>query len=385
MSLPAATRERLIHIGALEDEAIDLAEAALAISAVDRPGVSVEPYRRHLEKLVAEVSAYAGSMRGDPGIDGRIEALSHVVSRRYGYCCNPETYEELDAANLMRVIDSRRGLPVVLGILYIHVCRALDWDMVGLDFPSRFLVRLDFQGQRRILDPAVGLTALGPADLRALLKAVSGNDAELTPADYAPMANRAVLYRMQNNVKIRHLKAERMEEALKTFSVDVKGKTILDVGASTGGFTDCLLQHGTGRVIALDVGYGQFHWSLRTDPRVHVLERTNARYLKPDDLKEGIDGAVIDVSFISLKLVVPPVSECLTRHAFIIALIKPQFEVGKGQVGKGGVVREPALHRRVIGDLSRFFEGLGWTVIAQTPSPILGPKGNREFLIHLER
>ncbi len=177
----------------------------------------------------------------------------------------------------------------------------------------------------------------------------------------------------------------KLEEALRTFSVDVKGKTILDVGASTGGFTDCLLQHGTGRVIALDVGYGQFHWSLRTDPRVHVLERTNARYLKPDDLKEGIDGAVIDVSFISLKLVVPPVSECLTRHAFIIALIKPQFEVGKGQVGKGGVVREPALHRRVIGDLSRFFEGLGWTVIAQTPSPILGPKGNREFLIHLER
>jgi len=216
VSLPAATRERLIHIGALEDEAIDLAEAALAISAVDRPGVSVEPYRRHLEKLVAEVSAYAGFMRGDPGIDGRIEALSHVVSRRYGYCCNPETYEELDAANLMRVIDSRRGLPVVLGILYIHVCRSLDWDMVGLDFPSRFLVRLDFQGQRRILDPAIGLTALGPADLRALLKAVSGNDGELTPADYAPMTNRAVLYRMQNNVKIRHLKAERMEEALKT-------------------------------------------------------------------------------------------------------------------------------------------------------------------------
>ena len=177
----------------------------------------------------------------------------------------------------------------------------------------------------------------------------------------------------------------KLEEALRTFSVDVKGKTILDVGASTGGFTDCLLQHGAGRVIALDVGYGQFHWKLRTDPRVRILEKTNARYLGPDDLKEDIDGAVIDVSFISLKLVAPPVSECLTRHAFMIALIKPQFEVGKEQVGKGGVVRDPALHRRVVTDLSSFFDLSGWAVIGHTPSPILGPKGNREFLIHLER
>lgn len=216
MSLPAAIRERLIHIGALDDEAIDLAEAALAISSADRQRVSVEPYRRHLEKLVGEVLAYAGSMRGDPGLGGRIEALSHVISRRYGYGCDPETYEELDAANLMRVIDSRRGLPVVLGILYIHVCRALGWDMVGIDFPSRFLVRLDHEGERRILDPAEGLKVLGPADLRALLKVVAGNEAELTPADYAPMTNRAILYRMQNNVKIRHLRADRMEEALRT-------------------------------------------------------------------------------------------------------------------------------------------------------------------------
>ncbi len=177
----------------------------------------------------------------------------------------------------------------------------------------------------------------------------------------------------------------KLEEALRTFSVDVKGKTILDVGASTGGFTDCLLQHGAGRIIALDVGYGQFHWKLRTDPRVRILEKTNARYLKPDDLKEAIDGAVIDVSFISLKLVVPPVSECLSRHAFMIALIKPQFEVGREQVGKGGVVRESALHRGVVTDLSKFFELSGWSVIGHTPSPILGPKGNREFLIHLER
>ncbi len=219
MSLPAAIRERLIHIGALDDEAIDLAEAAFAVAAVDRPRVSLEPYRRHLEKLVGEVSAYVESMRGEPGLAGRIEALSHVLSRRYGYGCDPETYEELEAANLMRVIDSRRGLPVVLGILYIHVCRALGWDMVGIDFPSRFLVRLDHAGERRILDPAEGLKALNPADMRALLKAVAGNEAELTPADYAPMSNRAVLYRMQNNVKIRHLRADRMEEALKTVEI----------------------------------------------------------------------------------------------------------------------------------------------------------------------
>ena len=216
MNLPIATRERLIHIGALEDEAIDLAEAALAISAADRPHVQVDPYRRHLEKLVQEVSSYAGSLPGNLGLDGRIEALSHVISKRYGYCCDPDTYEELDAANLLRVIDSRRGLPVVLGILYIHVCRAPDWDMVGIDFPSRFLVRFEYQGERRILDPAARLAVLSPADLRALLKVVSGNDAELTPADYAPMSNRAILYRMQNNVKIRLLQAERMEDALRT-------------------------------------------------------------------------------------------------------------------------------------------------------------------------
>jgi len=177
----------------------------------------------------------------------------------------------------------------------------------------------------------------------------------------------------------------KLEAALDQFSVDLRGDTLLDVGASTGGFTDCLLQKGAKKIIAVDVGYGQLHWKLRQDPRVMILERTNIRYLKPDDLEKTIDGAVIDASFISLRLVVPPVSDLLPKKAYIIALIKPQFEVGKGKVGKGGVVRDPSLHEEVIQGLSRFFEGLGWTVLGKTASPLLGPKGNREFFVYLKR
>jgi 23S rRNA (cytidine1920-2'-O)/16S rRNA (cytidine1409-2'-O)-methyltransferase len=177
----------------------------------------------------------------------------------------------------------------------------------------------------------------------------------------------------------------KIEAAIKHFPVDIKDKVILDVGASTGGFTDCLLQHGAGKVIAIDVGYGQLAWKLRQDPRVEVLERTNIRHLKPGDIKEAINAAVIDVSFISLRLVVPPVSDLLLSHAFIIALIKPQFEVGKGKVGKGGVVRDPDLHRDVIQGLADFFRDSGWSVEGHIPSPILGPKGNREFLMYMTR
>ena len=177
----------------------------------------------------------------------------------------------------------------------------------------------------------------------------------------------------------------KLEAALNHFPVIIKGQTLLDVGASTGGFTDCLLKNEADKVIAVDVGYGQLDWSLRKDLRVKVLERTNIRYLKPCDIEETIDGAVIDVSFISLRLVVPPVSDLLRKHAFIIALIKPQFEVGKGQVGKGGVVRDPKLHQQVVDDLCGSFKDFGWTVMGHIPSPLLGPKGNREFLIHLTR
>ena len=177
----------------------------------------------------------------------------------------------------------------------------------------------------------------------------------------------------------------KLEAALDRFPVEVKGKTLMDVGASTGGFTDCLLQRGAEKVIAVDVGYGQLHWKIRQDPRVVVFEKTNIRYLGPEQIKEPINGAVIDVSFISLKLVIPPVSHLLLDDAFIVALIKPQFEVEKGQVGKGGVVRDPSLREEVVANLSRFFEEAGWHVKGCTPSPILGPKGNQEFLICLKR
>jgi len=177
----------------------------------------------------------------------------------------------------------------------------------------------------------------------------------------------------------------KLEAALDHFSVDVKGKVLMDVGASTGGFTDCLLQRGAQRVVAVDVGYGQFHWKLRQDPRVVMLEKTNVRNLAPGMVKEDLDGAVIDVSFISLKLVLPAVSKLLKRQAFVVALVKPQFEVGKGQVGKGGVVRDPMLHQEVLGSLCAFFTELGWKVEGQIPSPVLGPKGNKEFLVYLTR
>lgn len=177
----------------------------------------------------------------------------------------------------------------------------------------------------------------------------------------------------------------KLEAALDSFSVPVEGKVILDIGSSTGGFTDCLLQRRAKGVIAVDVGYGQLHWKLRQDPRVTLLEKTNIRYLTPQDLNEPVHGAVIDVSFISLRLVIPPVSDLLLKEAFILALIKPQFEVGREKVGKGGVVRDAALHTAVIQTLSTFSKDLGWTVVGTMPSPLLGPKGNKEFFIYLKR
>jgi len=166
----------------------------------------------------------------------------------------------------------------------------------------------------------------------------------------------------------------KLAAAMERFAIRVEGLNILDVGASTGGFTDCLLQRGARRVVALDVGYGQLAWKLRQDPRVKVVERTNIRHV-----------AVADVSFISLKLVLPPVSRLLEEKAFIVVLIKPQFEVGKGRVGKGGVVRDPRLHQAVVEDICIHSKSLGWKVEGHMPSPILGPKGNREFLLYLKR
>jgi len=175
----------------------------------------------------------------------------------------------------------------------------------------------------------------------------------------------------------------KLEEALGRFRLDVSGLICADVGASTGGFTDCLLQHGAAKVYAIDVGYGQLAWELRQDPRVVVLERTNIRYLK--SLPEPINLATIDVSFISLELVLPPVLNLLKPQGQIIALVKPQFEAGREQVGKGGVVRDPEVHGKVLHKVARVAQDLALQVLGLIPSPLKGPAGNVEFFIHLSR
>ena len=173
----------------------------------------------------------------------------------------------------------------------------------------------------------------------------------------------------------------KLEAALRAFGIDAHGLVAADIGASTGGFTDCLLQHGAARVYAIDVGYGQLDWRLRQDPRVVAMERVNARYLR--QLPEPIDLATVDVSFISLKLVLPAVMQLLKPNGQIIALIKPQFEAGRKQVGKGGVVRDPVVHRAVLCDVLGWMLSNGLQVNGVIVSPLRGPAGNVEFLAHL--
>ena len=175
----------------------------------------------------------------------------------------------------------------------------------------------------------------------------------------------------------------KLEKALATFGIDPEGAVCLDVGASTGGFTDCLLQHGAAKVYAVDVGYGQLAWKLRQDERVIVIERTNARNIGADSIPEKVDLVTVDVSFISLRLIVPAVLPSMRPSAGLVTLIKPQFEVGKGQVGKGGVVKDARLHREVLASLRAFFDTLPLVYRGHVPSPILGPKGNKEFLAFL--
>jgi len=177
----------------------------------------------------------------------------------------------------------------------------------------------------------------------------------------------------------------KLEKAIREFSVEVKDKVALDVGASTGGFTDCLLQSGVKKVYAVDVGYGQLAWSLRESSQVVNLERTNIRNLQRSQLDEIPALAVIDASFISLAKVLPNTLSLLTDDAEVIALIKPQFEVGRGQVGKGGVVKDRSLHDQVIQQVCDLAAELNCLVQGVTESPILGPKGNREFLIYLQK
>jgi 23S rRNA (cytidine1920-2'-O)/16S rRNA (cytidine1409-2'-O)-methyltransferase len=173
----------------------------------------------------------------------------------------------------------------------------------------------------------------------------------------------------------------KLENAIRAFGIGVEGRACLDVGASTGGFTDCLLQHGAARVIALDVGYGQLDWRLRQDPRVDVIERTNARHLRADDLPFAPGLATVDVSFISLSKVLPAIAGCLAPGGEVLALVKPQFELEPERVGKGGVVREATARRAALGSVAGAARGIGLQVGGFASSALPGPKGNRETFI----
>jgi 23S rRNA (cytidine1920-2'-O)/16S rRNA (cytidine1409-2'-O)-methyltransferase len=209
-----------------------------------------------------------------------------------------------------------------------------------------------FSGERRLDKPGQPIAPDAPLEVRA----------------------RAVPYVSRGGMKLAH--------GLDHFGIDPAGMVALDVGASTGGFTDVLLRRGAVRVYAVDVGHGQLDWRLRNDPRVVVLEQINARHLSREHVPEPVDLVVCDVSFISLELALPPALALARPRASLIALIKPQFEAGKGQVGKGGVVRDPALHQAVCARVARWLgEEQRWRVLGVSESPITGPKGNREFLI----
>lgn len=177
----------------------------------------------------------------------------------------------------------------------------------------------------------------------------------------------------------------KLEKAINTFNMDLENKVCMDVGASTGGFTDCMLKNGAKKVFAVDVGYGQMAWELRTDERVVCMERTNIRYVKHSDIVDFLDFASIDVSFISLRLVLPVVKELLGDEGEVIALIKPQFEAGREKVGKKGVVREKSTHVEVIKKITEFASSIGFGIKGLTFSPIKGPEGNIEYLVYLSK
>ena len=196
------------------------------------------------------------------------------------------------------------------------------------------------------------------------------------------------LFPLEANIRIKDDATQRyvgrggikLEAALREFRVDVEALVCLDVGASTGGFTDCLLQHGARAVVAVDVGHNQLDWKIRNDPRVEVREGVNARHVKPQDFDQKFDLATVDVSFISLTNILPAVAPLLTDSARIIALIKPQFEVDQREVGKGGIVKDPELHDRVIREVNRAAEPCGLKPLGVVESPIKGADGNTEFL-----
>ncbi|MEW6447017.1 MAG: TlyA family RNA methyltransferase [Bacillota bacterium] len=199
----------------------------------------------------------------------------------------------------------------------------------------------------------------------------------VSPDDIIEVRGDPLPYVSRGGIKLAH--------ALQVFGISLAGLVVIDIGASTGGFTDCALQAGARRVIAVDVGYGQLAWKLRNDPRVTVLERTNVRYLTPEVLGEKADFAAIDVSFISLEKVLPPVGRLLKEKGAGLGLIKPQFEAGREKVGKKGVVKDPATHIAVCARIILFITGIGWEVRGLTYSPVRGPEGNIEFFVYFSK
>ncbi len=214
MKPTAEIRAELTRVGTLPDGDIDLAGTALHLAAVNQPRVALEPYRRHLEKLAGEVGAYAGVFGGAvPDLHMRVEALGQVIARRYGYSAEGAGDNDPEDANLMRVIDRRCGLSAALGILYLHAARTLNWEAAGIDFPVRLLLRLEHDGTRIIIDPHGG-GVVTPVDMRAMIKAAAGSQAEIKPFRHRELDNRGILLRLQNNVKVRLLHQDRLEEAL---------------------------------------------------------------------------------------------------------------------------------------------------------------------------
>lgn len=207
-------RHALAHLATVPDREIEITDSALLLASLGRPRASVERYRRHLDKLAHEVRAYAGGDGTDAGLGLHAEALVQVIAKRYGYRGEDEDEEEPECATLTRVIDNRQGTPAALAIVYLHVARSLGWPATGIDFPTRFLVRLEHGAAGLILDPAAGGRSLAAQDLRDLLKAATGNDAELTPDHYRPASNRDMLLRLHGDYKVRLLRHERLEEAL---------------------------------------------------------------------------------------------------------------------------------------------------------------------------
>ena len=215
MSLPAslspAIRVGLRAVASQNDSDIDVAEVALLLAAAARPGVLLQPYRRHLAKICEEVARHAGP---GPALDMRIEALREVIAKRYGYVGTADAFRDPDAANLSYVMDRRGGLPVTLGVIYLHVGRTLGWTMAGIDFPPRFLIRMEMDGRRLMLDPFDGFKVLDTPELRGMLKEFAGPEAEIRLDHFVALSPREVLLRLQNTVKARLLDSRQIEDAL---------------------------------------------------------------------------------------------------------------------------------------------------------------------------